>query len=54
VVLCCQLGLNHDNETLEEVLDFIARTENIIVINILLTLNPKHNSYSEHNLLNPS
>jgi len=32
-------------EKLEKVLDFIATIENISVINILLILNPKHNSY---------
>jgi len=36
-------------EKLEEVLDFIATTENISVINILLLLNPKHSSYWEEN-----
>jgi len=30
---------------LEKVLDFIAATENISVVNILLTPNPKHSSY---------
>jgi len=34
---------------LEKVLDFIATTENISVINILLALNPKHCSYWEEN-----
>jgi len=32
-------------EKLEKVLDFIATTENISVINILLVLNPKYSSY---------
>jgi len=32
-------------EKLEKVLDFLAITENITVINILLILNPKHRSY---------
>jgi len=32
-------------EKLEKVLDIIATTENISVINILLLLNPKHSSY---------
>jgi len=32
-------------EKLQKVLDFIATTENISVINILLVLNPKHSSY---------
>jgi len=36
-------------EKLEKVLDFIATTENIGVISILLVLNPKHNSYWEEN-----
>jgi len=36
-------------EKLEKVLDFIATTENISVINILLMLNPKHCSYWEEN-----
>jgi len=35
-------------ENLEKVLDFLATTENISVINILL-LNPKHSSYWEEN-----
>jgi len=34
---------------LEKVLDFIATTENISVINTLLVLNPKHSSYREEN-----
>jgi len=34
-------------EKLEKVLDFIATTENISVINTLLVLNPKHSSYWE-------
>jgi len=34
---------------LEKVLHFIATTENVSVINILLVLNPKHNSYWEGN-----
>jgi len=34
---------------LEKVLDFLATTENISVINILLVLNPKHCSYWEEN-----
>jgi len=38
-----------EHEKLEKVLDFIARTENISVINILLLLNPKHSSYWEEN-----
>jgi len=33
----------------KKVLDFIAATENINVINILLALNPKHSSYWEEN-----
>jgi len=32
-------------EKLEKVLDFIATTEKISVINILLVLNPKHSRY---------
>jgi len=32
---------------LEKVLDFLATTENISVINTLLLLNPKHSSYWE-------
>jgi len=32
-------------EKLEKVLDFLATTENISVISILLVLNPKHSSY---------
>jgi len=39
---------------LEKVLDFIAITENISVINILLILNPKHSSYWEENEHYPS
>jgi len=38
-----------EHEKLERVLDFIATTENISVINILLLLNPKHSSYWEEN-----
>jgi len=34
---------------LKEVLDFIATTEHISVINIPLLLNPKHSSYWEEN-----
>jgi len=34
---------------LENVLDFIATTKNISVINILLVSNPKHSSYWEEN-----
>jgi len=34
---------------LEKVLGFIATTENISVINILLVLNAKHSSYWEEN-----
>jgi len=34
-------------EKLDEVLDFIATTENVSVINILLILNQKHSSYWE-------
>jgi len=41
-------------EKLEKVLDFIATTENINVISILLVLNPKHSSYWEENELYPS
>jgi len=33
----------------EKVLDFIATTENISVINILPVSNPKHDSYWEEN-----
>ena len=36
-------------EKLEKVLDSIATTENISVINILLVLNPKHSSYWQEN-----
>jgi len=36
-------------EKLEKVLDFLVTTENISVINILLLLNAKHNSYWEGN-----
>jgi len=36
-------------EKQEKVLDFIATTENICVINFLLVLNPKHSSYWEGN-----
>jgi len=32
-------------EKVERVLDFIATTENISVINIFLILNPKHRTY---------
>jgi len=32
-----------------KVLDVIATTENISVINVLLVLNPKHSSYWEEN-----
>ena len=39
---------------LEEVLDFIATTENISVTDILLVLNPKHSSYWEENQIYPS
>jgi len=38
---------------LEKVLDFLATTENVSVINILLVLNPKHSSYWEENQLYP-
>jgi len=34
---------------LEKVLDFIATTESISVINVLLVLNPKHSNYWEEN-----
>jgi len=34
---------------LEKVLDFLATTENINVIGILLVLNPKQSSYWEEN-----
>jgi len=34
---------------LEEVLDFIATTENVSVTNILLIVNPKHSIYWEDN-----
>jgi len=34
-----------ESKKLEEVLNFITTTKNISVINILLVLNPKHNSY---------
>ena len=34
---------------LQKVLDFLATTENISVINILLVLHPKHSSYWEEN-----
>jgi len=44
----CSLG---EYEKLEKVLDFIATTENIRVINILLILNSKH---CEENYLYPS
>jgi len=33
----------------KEVLDFLATTKNISVINILLVPNPKHSSYWEEN-----
>jgi len=36
-------------QELEEVLDFIATTKNISVINVLLVLNPKHSSYWDEN-----
>jgi len=36
-------------EKLEKVLDFLATTKNISVINILLVLNPNHSSYGEEN-----
>jgi len=36
-------------EDWKKILDFIAMTENIIVINIFLALNPKHNSFWEGN-----
>jgi len=35
----------------KKVLDFIATTKNITVINILLVLNPKHSSYWEEKYL---
>jgi len=34
-----------EHEKLEKVLDFIAKTKNITVINIFLLLIPKHRSY---------
>jgi len=39
---------------LKEVLYFIATTENISVISILLIANPKHSSYGEENSLYPN
>jgi len=36
-------------EKLEKVLDFVATTENISAINILLVLHPKCSSYCEEN-----
>jgi len=38
-----------EHRRLEKVLDFIATTKNISVINILLMLNTKHSSYWEEN-----
>jgi len=38
-----------EHEKLQKVLDFIATTENISVVNILLVLNPKHSTYCEKN-----
>jgi len=38
----------------EKVVDSIATTENISVINILFVLNPKHSSYWEENSCYPS
>jgi len=38
-----------EHEKLEQVLYLLAATKNIIVINILLVLNPKHSSYWEKN-----
>jgi len=51
---CAPSQLQHtcslvEYEKLEKVLDFIATTRNISVINILLVLNPKHSSYWEEN-----
>jgi len=37
------------NMGLGKVLDFLATTKNISVINVLLILNPKHSSYWEQN-----
>jgi len=34
-----------EHRKLDKVLDFLATTENISVTNILLVVNPKHNSY---------
>jgi len=39
---------------LEKALDFIATTENISVINILLVPNPKHSSYWQESSLHHS
>ena len=39
---------------LEKVLEFLATTKTISVINILLILNPKYSSYWEENELHPS
>jgi len=38
----------------KKIIDFIATTKNISVINMLLVLNPKHSSYWEENYLCPS
>jgi len=38
-----------EREEVEKVLDFLATTKNISVINILLVLNPKHSSCWEEN-----
>jgi len=46
LVQTCSLA---EYEKLEKVLDFIATTKSIRVINILFVLNPKHSSYWEEN-----
>jgi len=38
-----------EQEKLKKVFDFLVTVENISVINILLSLNPKHSSYWEKN-----
>ena len=44
-----QTSSSDEYEKLEKVLDFIATTDNIGVINILLVLNPKHSSSWDEN-----
>jgi len=46
LLLTCSLA---EHGMLQKVLDFLATTKTISVINILLVLNPKHSSYLEEN-----